>query len=131
MLYSDYESSRRVQHLSVLQNIVLHNTRVKYGAQKGISKFYILPTVLYILAEPAAHPASCTIGTGSFPGVKSVRGVTLTLTPFECRGQEKVELYPNPQFGSFGLYRVSVPVQGCILPFYTFYFNKVNVVWKE
>jgi len=25
-----------------------------------------------------AHPASCTMGTGSFPGVKSDRGVTLT-----------------------------------------------------
>ena len=28
---------------------------------------------------PGAHPASCTISTGSFPGVKSGRGVTLTL----------------------------------------------------
>jgi len=26
--------------------------------------------------------ASCTMGTGSFPGVKSGRGVMLTLTPF-------------------------------------------------
>ena len=31
---------------------------------------------------PGAHPASCTIGTGSFPGVKSGRGVTLTPQPF-------------------------------------------------
>ena len=30
---------------------------------------------------PGAHPASCTIGTGSFPGVKSGRGVTLTPHP--------------------------------------------------
>jgi len=30
---------------------------------------------------PGAHPASCTIGTGSFLGVKSGRGVTLTLHP--------------------------------------------------
>jgi hypothetical protein len=28
-----------------------------------------------------AHPASCTMRTGSFPGVKSGRGVTLTLHP--------------------------------------------------
>jgi hypothetical protein len=28
---------------------------------------------------PGAHPASCTMGTRSFPGVKSGRGVTLTL----------------------------------------------------
>ena len=27
---------------------------------------------------PGAQPASCTMGTGSFPGVKSSRGVTLT-----------------------------------------------------
>jgi hypothetical protein len=27
---------------------------------------------------PGAHPSSCTMGTGSFPGVKCGRGVTLT-----------------------------------------------------
>ena len=31
--------------------------------------------------DPEAHPASCTMGTGSFPGVKSGRGVTLTPHP--------------------------------------------------
>jgi len=30
---------------------------------------------------PGAHPASCKMGTGSFPGVNSGRGVTLTLHP--------------------------------------------------
>ena len=30
---------------------------------------------------PGAHPASCTMGTGSFVGVKSGRGVTLTPLP--------------------------------------------------
>jgi hypothetical protein len=30
---------------------------------------------------PGAHPASCTMGTGSFPGVKSSRHVTLTPHP--------------------------------------------------
>jgi hypothetical protein len=30
---------------------------------------------------PGAHPASCTMGTGSFPGGKSGRGVTLTPHP--------------------------------------------------
>jgi hypothetical protein len=28
-----------------------------------------------------AHPAFCSMGTGSFPGVKSGRGVTLTPHP--------------------------------------------------
>jgi len=30
---------------------------------------------------PVAHPASCTMGTASFPGVRSGRGVTLTTHP--------------------------------------------------
>jgi len=30
---------------------------------------------------PGAHPASCTMGTGTFPGVKSGWGVTLTPHP--------------------------------------------------
>jgi len=30
---------------------------------------------------PGAHAASCTMGTGSFPGIKSGRDVTLTPHP--------------------------------------------------
>jgi hypothetical protein len=30
---------------------------------------------------PGTHPASCTMGTGSFPGVKSGRGATLNPNP--------------------------------------------------
>jgi len=30
---------------------------------------------------PAAHPASCTMGTGSFPGVKSGCGVDANPSP--------------------------------------------------
>jgi len=63
------------------------------------------------------HPASCTMGTGCSSGVKSVRGVTLTPHPFYCRVQEIVELYHYSPYGSDGLYRASVPVQGCTLPF--------------
>jgi len=37
---------------------------------------------------PGAHPVSCMMGTGSFPGIKSGRGVTLTpqppLVPWSC-----------------------------------------------
>jgi len=61
---------------------------------------------------PGAHAASCTMGTESFPGVKSGRGVTLTLTPFYCRGHERVELYLYSLYRPYDLYRTSVPVQG-------------------
>jgi len=40
---------------------------------------------------PGANPASCTMGTGSFPGVKSGRSVTLThlplLVPWSWKGR--------------------------------------------
>ena len=40
---------------------------------------------------PGAHPAPCTMCTGSFLGVKSGRGVTLTphplLVPWSCKGR--------------------------------------------
>ena len=45
---------------------------------------------------PGVHPASCTMGTGSFPGVKSGWSVTLYL------------YFP---YGPYGLFRASVPVQ--------------------
>jgi hypothetical protein len=34
-----------------------------------------------VQTDPGAHQASCTMGTRSIPGVKSGRGVTLTLHP--------------------------------------------------
>jgi len=34
---------------------------------------------------PGAHPASYTMGTGSFPGLKCGRGVALTTHPIQRR----------------------------------------------
>ena len=66
---------------------------------------------------PGAHPPCCTMGTGSFPGVKSGRSVTLTPHPLSCCGHERVELYLYSLYRPYVLYRASVPVQGCTLPF--------------
>ena len=35
-----------------------------------------------VLTGPEAHPASRTMGTGSFPGIRCGQGVTLTPHPF-------------------------------------------------
>jgi hypothetical protein len=44
-----------------------------------------------VQTDPGAHSASCTMSTGSFPGVKSGRGVTLTphplLVPWLLKGR--------------------------------------------
>jgi len=43
---------------------------------------------------PGAHLASCTMGTGSFPGVKSGRGVTLTPHPLLVPWSRKSRAIP-------------------------------------
>ena len=82
---------------------------------------------------PGVHPASCTMGTGSFSGVKSGRGVLLTTQPLIVRRSRKsraipllplwtvrpveslsactVQLYLYSLYWPYGLYRASVPVQ--------------------
>jgi len=42
---------------------------------------------------PGDHPASCTMGTGSFPGVRCGRGVTLTPHTSGAEVKYRVELY--------------------------------------
>ena len=92
---------------------------------------------------PGAHPASCTMGTGFFLGLKSGRGVKLTPHPLPVPRSRKsrailllplwavrplqslsactVELYLYSLYGPYGLYRASAPVQGCTLPY--LYYN--------
>jgi len=82
---------------------------------------------------PGSHPASSTMCTGSFPGVNSGRGVTLTphpllvlwsrksrakrllplwaVRPVQYLSACRVQLYLYFSYGPYGLYRASVPVQ--------------------
>jgi hypothetical protein len=53
---------------------------------------------------PGAHPGFYTRGTGSFPGGK------------ERPGRDADPSLPSSAYGPYGLYRTSVPVQGCTLP---------------
>ena len=61
---------------------------------------------------PGVHPASCTMGTGSFLGVKSGQSVTLTphslLVPWSRKGRVIPLL---PLWAVYTLHRASVPVQ--------------------
>ena len=87
----------------------------------------------HVQTGPGAHPASSTMGTGSFPGVTSGWGVTMTPHPLLVPWSRKsrtipllplwavrpvqslsactVELYLYSPYGPYGLYRASVPVQ--------------------
>jgi hypothetical protein len=82
----------------------LHGTGIEFPVE---ARYYVP-----VQTGPGVHPASCTMGTGSFPGVKSGRGVTLTPHPLLVLiGHERVELYLYSPYGPYGLYRASVPVQ--------------------
>jgi hypothetical protein len=118
---------RRLQHVICVSHITVCGLQCGPGSVVCVATGYgldgpgnesrwrakLLPPVQ---TGPGAHPASFTMGTGSFPGVKSGRGVTLTPHPFSCRVHESVDLYLYSPYGPYGLYRASVPVQGCTLP---------------
>ena len=76
---------------------------------------------------PGALPASCTMGNGYFPGIKSDRGVRLTthslLVPWS-RKSRAISLLP---YRPYGFYRASVPVQGCILPLHFYSYTRLFV----
>jgi len=66
-------SKYNLYHLESLLSPII-NIRGWYGDRIPVeARFFAL-----VQTGPGAHPASCTMGTGSFPGVKSGRGVTLT-----------------------------------------------------
>jgi hypothetical protein len=70
------------------------------------------------LSRPALKPTQPPVQwvPGLSPEVKSGRGVTLTPSPpSSAFGHERVELYLYSPYGPYGLYRASVPVQGCTI----------------
>ena len=65
---------------------------------------------------PGARPASCTMGTGSFQGVMSGRGVTLTPHPFLLPWSRKSRAEPLLPYGPTVctepqcLYSIAIPL---------------------
>ena len=55
---------------------------------------------------PGAHPATCTMGTGSFPGGRDRRGLGLTPHPYlEYRGPRKSTAIPLLTLRAFVAYK--------------------------
>jgi len=66
------------------QNIhIAHKRHTGYGLDSpGIESQWGQDFSTPVKTGPGAHPASCTMGTGSFPGVKRDQGMMLTPHPF-------------------------------------------------
>ena len=63
---------------------------------------------------PGAHPASCTMGNGAFPGVKYGRGVLLTTHPLLVPWSWKSRAISPPTF-----WATTGPVTGTLYLFLT------------
>jgi hypothetical protein len=57
-----------------------------------------------IQTGPGVHPASCTVGTGSFLGIESGRGVTLTPHPLLVPRSKNSRAIPLPSLRAFMAY---------------------------
>ena len=55
-----------------------------------------------VQTSPGAHPASCTMGTGSFQGVKCGRGVLLTTHPLLAPRSWKSRATSTPLWATTG-----------------------------
>ena len=67
---------------------------------------------------PRGPPSLLYNGYRVFPGGKEQPGRDADLSPpSSAVGHERVELYLYSPYGPYGLYRASVPVQGCTLPY--------------
>ena len=65
-----------------------------------------------VQTEPGAHPASCTMSTGFFPGGKELPvRVANPSTSSSAVVKKRIELYLCSPYGPYSLYIASVPVQ--------------------
>ena len=78
---------------------------------------------------PGTHPASCTVGSRSFPGVKSGRDVTLTTHPLLVPWSRKSRTIPLlPLWAVRPVQSLSTCTQGYILHFnYQYIQHKRNI----
>ena len=74
----------RLNLFSALQELHLTQARIYFRLLTDSSEDRIPVGARFsalVQTGPEAHPASCTMGTGSFPRVRCGRGVTLTPHP--------------------------------------------------
>jgi hypothetical protein len=90
-LFNDILSFTDVILLRIGSSVGIHSLRAGWsGYRIPVGVRFSAP----VQTGTGAHPVSDTMDTGSFPGVESGRGVTLTLHPLlVSRSKSRVELY--------------------------------------
>ena len=80
-----------------------------------------------VQTSPGSHPASCTMSTGSFPGLKSGRGVTLTTHPLLMPWSRKSRAI---SLSTLWVIRPVQSLSACIRVHFTFY-CVLEITWKQ
>jgi hypothetical protein len=96
--------------------------RLRYRAGRSGDRIPMARFSAPVQTGTGSRPASCTMGTGSFPGLKSGRGVLLTTQPLLVPCQERVELYLYPPS------RPSRPVTGLFYHYVTCITSNTNIL---
>ena len=93
----------RTGFLSIIRSLALYTQQYEYVLRvlvrllaNKISSILIPLASSPVQTGPGAHPASCTMGAGSFPGVKCGRGVVLATHPFLVPRSWKSRAIPLP-----------------------------------
>jgi hypothetical protein len=95
---------------------IQQNVRNAEKVFKNWKKFKFSPFTAPVQTGPGAHPASCTMGTGSFPAVESGRGVTLTLDPLRVLELWKGRVIPLLPPRPVRSVQTLSTLQGCTSP---------------
>jgi len=136
-VYADRQPFLLAGNLNILYR--LSNSRYRDSLRAGRSGDRIPVGARHfapLQTGPGAHPASCTMGTGSFPGVKSDWGVTLTPHPLLLPWSRKSRAIPllrlwtfvacsrvNFTFNLYRLSKLKMPGTSFPLPLYAFIYG--------
>jgi len=80
--FFDQLYGKRLVHLYLVGPVAQSVQRLSYRAGRSRIEFRCGRDFPSVQTGPGAHPASCKMGTESFPGVKCGRGVLLTTHSF-------------------------------------------------
>jgi len=102
-------TSQKIVFLFWSPNCVIYMLKLLYSQGQSGDQIPVGQDFPPVQTGPGAHPASCIMGTGSFPGVKYGQGMLLTTHPLLVPQSWKSRAVPLPT-----LWATTGPVMGTL-----------------